>query len=268
MGENVVDLQLDRAHSARMYDYYLGGRTNFTADREAVGKVMAVFPAAMVAARSNREFMHRSVRFAARNGIRQFLDVGTGIPTRPNLHEVAQAEAPESRIVYVDNDPIVLAHAQALLQSHEAGRTAYVEADLNDPAGILAAPVLLDTLDLSRPIALSLNAVLHFIADDEAACAITKAFKDALAPGSSLAISHGTGDFRPEVAKKIADTYRAAGTAAQPRDRAAVTRFFDGWDLVEPGVTVSHRWRPDEPTGLSDVTDAEAACYVGVALKP
>ena len=269
MDENAVDLELDRAHSARMYDYYLGGRTNFLADREAVGKLMAIFPAILVAARANREFMHRSTRFLAESGLRQFLDIGTGIPTRPNLHEIAQGVAPESRIVYVDNDPIVLAHAKALLQSHEAGRTAYVQADLAAPDDIMAAPALREALDLAQPVALSLNAVLHFVPDEQNAYGIVEQLKSALAPGSALAISHGTADFTPEsVARRGTEVLRAAGTASQGRSRAEVARFFDGWDLVEPGITVSHRWRMEEPEELSDITDAEASTYVAVARKP
>jgi SAM-dependent methyltransferase len=267
--ENVVDLQLDRAHSARMYDYYLGGRTNFVADREAVGKIMAIFPAVLVAARANREFMHRSTRYLAEHGLRQFLDIGTGIPTRPNLHEVAQQVAPESRIVYVDNDPIVLAHAQALLESHEAGRTAYVQADIDEPDSILTSPGVLDTLDLSRPVALSLVAVMHFVTDERDPYGIVEKLKSALAPGSALVLSHGTADFVPaQTSEKGVDVYRSAGTAVQGRSHAEVVRFFDGWDLVDPGIVTSHRWRPDEPTMLSDITDAESSCYVGVALKP
>lgn len=262
-----VDLQLDRAHSARMYDYYLGGRTNFPADREAVGKVMAVFPAALAGARANREFMHRSTRHLAGRGLRQFLDIGTGIPTSPNLHEIAQSLAPDARIVYVDNDPIVLAHAQALLRSHPDGRTAYVQADLTDPGAILEAPGLRETLDLSRPVALSLNAVLHFVPDERGAHTIVEKLKDALVPGSALTISHGTADFAPVAARGATDVYRAAVTTAQLRTRDEFAKFFDGWDLVEPGITATHRWRPDEHGGISGITDAEASCYAAVALR-
>ena len=269
MEEPAVDLQLDRAHSARMYDYYLGGRTNFVADREAVGRVMAVFPSILVAARANREFMHRSTRFAAERGIRQFLDIGTGIPTRPNLHEVAQSVTPGARIVYVDNDPIVLAHAKALLQSHPEGHTAYVEADMTDPAAILASPVLRETLDLGRPVALSLNAVLPFVTGNEQALAILAVLKDALAPGSTLAITHGTVDFSPQTRPfdKVTDVYTSVGTAAKTRTKAEFAAFFAGWELVEPGITTTFRWRPDEDQGLSDLTDAEATGYAAVAVK-
>jgi hypothetical protein len=268
---NAIDLQLDRPHSARMYDYYLGGRTNFTADREAVGKVMAAFPAALVAARANRDFMHRSIRYLAQHGMGQFLDIGTGIPTSPNLHEVAQGVTPGARIVYVDNDPIVLTHAQALLTSSPEGRTAYVHADLGEPESILASAELAETLDLGRPVALSLNAVLHFIADGRAGLSahrIVETLKDALAPGSALVISHGTADFSPVAAAETTEIYRAVGTSAQPRSRTEIEAFFEGWDLVEPGIAVTHRWHPDEADLLSDISDAEAACYAAVAFKP
>ena len=261
-----MDLELDRAHSARMYDYYLGGYTNFPADREAVGRVLAAFPQALIGARANRGFVRRSTRYMAGRGLRQFLDVGTGIPTSPNLHEVAQAVAPEARVVYVDNDPIVLHHAQALLVSTPQGRTSYLQADLNQPEAILEAVEQEGTLDLSRPVALSLNAVLHFIPEHERAYRIVDTFKQALAPGSALAISHGTADFNPS-AEDVARVYRSVGTSAQPRTREQFTRFFDGWDLAEPGVTTSHRWHPDDELSAAGITDAEASCYVAVAYK-
>ncbi len=266
MNEPAVDLQLDRAHSARMYDYYLGGTTNFPADREAVSRVVTAFPQALIAARANRGFMRRATAYLAEHGLRQFLDVGTGIPTRPNLHEVAQDLVADARVVYVDNDPIVLAHAQALLISSPGGRTAYLEADLARPEEILKSSVLHDTLDLSQPVALSLNAVLHFIPDDAEAQRIVDTFTDALAPGSALAISHGTADFT-ETLENVAGVYRSVGTAVGIRDRARFSRFFERWELVEPGVTLSHRWRPDAATAASGVTDLESSCYVAVARK-
>jgi hypothetical protein len=261
-----VDLQLDRAHSARMYDYYLGGTTNFPADREAVGRVLTAFPQGLITARANRGFMRRATRYLAEHGLRQFLDIGTGIPTQPNLHEVAQQVAPEARVVYVDNDPIVLAHAQALLISTPEGRTAYIQADLADPEQILKTSVLHETLDLGRPVALSLNAVLHFIPDTDEAYRIVETLKAALPLGSALAISHGTGDFTPAVENAV-DVYRSVGTAARLRTKDEFARFFDGWDLAEPGITLSHRWRPDAETAASSITDLESSCYVAVARK-
>ncbi|MDG9702840.1 SAM-dependent methyltransferase [Streptomyces sp. DH37] len=266
--DSAIDLELDRAHSARMYDYYLGGHTNFPADREAAGRAMALFPSVLVAARANREFMHRATRFLARSGMRQFLDVGTGIPTSPNLHEIAQEEAPGARIVYADNDPIVLAHAQALLRSHPAGRTAYTHADVTDPAALLDAPEVRETLDLGRPVALSLNALLHFVPGEHRAHEIVDHLKAALPSGSTLAISHVTPDFDPEGIARLTEAYRASGTPGQARTREEFARFFRGWELFEPGITTSHRWRPDPGQTFGNVTDAEAACYAAVARKP
>ncbi|MEU9134056.1 SAM-dependent methyltransferase [Kitasatospora sp. NPDC048540] len=263
-----VRLELHRAHSARMYDYYLGGTTNFAADREAAGQVMAVFPWAETAARVNRSFMHRSTRLLALAGIRQFLDIGTGIPTRPNLHEIAQQTAPECRIVYTDNDPIVLAHAQALLLSTPQGRTAYVEADVTDPAAVLASAQLRATLDLARPVALSLNALLHFVPDSRGAKDIVEYFKSELPSGSALVITHGSPDFAPEQAERITQVYAAAGTAVQMRTRDEIARFLDGWELLEPGLVATHRWRPEGGRPDPAVTDSHASAYAAVAFKP
>jgi hypothetical protein len=166
----------------------------------------------------------------------------------------------------VDNDPIVLAHAQALLLSSEQGRTAYIQADLADPVEILKTSVLHDTLDMTRPVALSLNAVLHFIADDARAYEIVETFKEALPLGSALVISHGTGDFTPTLENAVG-VYRSVGTAVALRTKEQFARFFDRWDLTEPGVALSHRWRADEDTSAAMITDLEASCYVGVARK-
>ncbi|WP_280696814.1 SAM-dependent methyltransferase [Kitasatospora sp. GP82] len=266
--DGVVDLELDQAHSARMYDYYLGGTTNFPADREAAAKAMTVFPSILATARINRRFMHRSTRLLARHGMSQFLDIGTGIPTSPNLHEVAQSVLPEARVVYTDNDPIVLTHARALLQSHPAGRTAYVQADVTDPGALLASPGLLDTLDLDRPVALSLNALLHFVPDALGAHEIVDRLKAALAPGSTLTVSHATPDFDPAGIARLTSAYQAAGTPGQARTRDEIVRFFDGWRLLDPGVTPTHQWRPDLDEDTANATSVEAACYAGVARKP
>ena len=264
----MVDLQLDRPHSARMYDYLLGGRTNFRADREAVGAVLTVFPAALLSARANREFMHRATRHLATTGMRQFLDIGTGIPTPPNVHEVAQSVAPEARVVYTDNDPIVLAHAAALLRSRPRGRTAYVEADVTRPEDILSAPQLHGTLDLSQPVAVSLNALLHFVVDAQDPYGIVERLTAGLVSGSTLTITHGTPDFAPDAMAGITEVYTRAGTALRYRTRAEIARFFDGWELLDPGVVPTHRWRPDDPGDLDDIADAEAGGYAAVARKP
>jgi SAM-dependent methyltransferase len=265
------DLGLDRHHSARIYDYFLGGKTNYPPDREVAEKLLAAFPGFRTAARTSRAFMHRAGHYLAERGVRQFLDVGTGIPTSPNLHEVVQATAPESRIVYADNDPIVLAHARALLDSHPEGRTAYVDADVTEPRAILDSPQLRDTLDMAQPVALSLVGLFHYITDDQQPYALVRSLVDELAPGSYLVFSHCTPDFAPEEWKSAIEVYKADGGNAQVRSRDEVARFFDGLELVEPGVEVPHRWHPDPDTerlvDIGSLDDAAVSCWAGVAVK-
>ncbi|MBA6440190.1 SAM-dependent methyltransferase [Streptomyces sp. GMR22] len=266
-------LNQGRPHSARMYDYFLGGKDNYVADREAAAKVLTLWPGVMIAARTNRAWMHRAIRFlAAERGIRQFLDIGTGIPTRPNLHEVAQGIAPESRVVYVDNDPIVLAHAQALLTSRPEGRTAYVHGDVTEPEAILASPDLTEVLDLSQPVALSLVSLLHFVPDEWGPYDLVQRLVDALAPGSFLVLSHITPDFDPEATQKTVQVYHSGGIQGKIRTRDEVARFFTGLELVEPGLEVPHRWRADlaetdSHVETGDVTDEEVSFWAGVAQK-
>ncbi|MCM3920316.1 SAM-dependent methyltransferase [Frankia sp. AiPs1] len=263
-----TDLKIDVPHSARMYDYYLGGKDNFPADREAAERALAVFSAARVMAQQNRAFMVRVTRYLAGEvGVRQFLDVGTGIPTSPNLHEVAQGIAVDARVVYADNDPIVLTHARALLASTPQGRTAYLDADLRDPERILTAAELQSTLDLTEPVALSVIAILHFVPDDADPYGVVARLLEALPSGSYLALTHATADFDP-AAQEMAATYRARGITAVERSRAQVTRFFDGLELVEPGVQVVHRWRPDDLTAAPDITDAQVSIYGALGRKP
>jgi S-adenosyl methyltransferase len=262
-----TDLRIDQPHPARLYDYLLGGKDNYPADREAAEQAIADGIDLRAAARQNRAFLRRASHYlAADAGIRQFLDIGTGIPTSPNLHEIVQAVGPESRVVYVDNDPLVLTHARALLTSTPQGRTAYLDADLRDPASILAAPELHHTLDLTRPVALSLFAILHFIPDDAGAYDIVRILVAALPAGSYLAISHGTADFDPGMHESVA-RYRAQGIPTQARSHDEIARFFDGLDLVDPGIEVLHRWRPDGPTPPG-ITDATTSVYGAVARKP
>lgn len=252
-----------------MYDYYLGGKTNYAVDREAADEVIRTFPAIRTVARVNRAFVHRSARFLAREcGIRQFLDIGTGIPTAPNLHEVAQAEVPEARVTYVDNDPIVLVYADSLLASTPQGATGYVEADVRDPEGLLACVEESGCVDLRQPLGLSLNAVLHFVPDELDAYGIVAALVDRLVPGSYLALSHCTPDFEPEAWAAIVEVYTSGGTPLQVRSKAEVERFFDGLQLMDPGVVVAHRWRPEPASGPSLVSDGQASLYAGVARKP
>ncbi|WUH94366.1 SAM-dependent methyltransferase [Streptomyces sp. NBC_00433] len=262
-------LRQDLPHSARMYDYYLGGNTNYAVDREAAEQVIVTFPAVRTAARVNRAFVHRSARLLARDhGIRQFLDIGTGIPTAPNLHEVVQREQPAARVTYVDNDPIVLVYADSLLRSSPEGATGYVEADVTDPVRLLDVVRREGCVDLERPLGLSLNALLHFVPDDQDAYGVVETLVGALAPGSYLTISHCTPDFAPEVWAAIVEVYTKGGTPLQVRSRSEVLDFFTGLDLLDPGVEVAHRWNPEPASGPSLISDADASLYAGVARKP
>ncbi|MHA6618314.1 SAM-dependent methyltransferase [Pseudonocardia sp. DLS-67] len=264
-----LDLHTNRAHGARIYDYVLGGKDNYALDREAAEGAMKAWPGLRTSMRSNRAFMQRVARFLAGDrGIRQFLDIGTGIPTSPNLHEVVQGIAPDARIVYTDNDPIVLAHARALMRSTREGRTAYVHADLRDPAAILAAPQLRATLDLDEPVGLLAIAVLHFIDDDGEAASVLRHLVDALPSGSHLAVSTGTADFDPEPLAGVVQAYEANGEVMKLRNQAQVERFFDGLELLEPGVVQAHKWRPDDIARGLVKTDTDVAMYCGVARKP
>ncbi|OHV30246.1 methyltransferase [Parafrankia soli] len=264
---NPVDLKTDQPHSARIYDYYLGGKDNFPADREAAEQALTVVPNGRVAARQNRAFMHRATRYlAAEVGIRQFLDIGTGIPTSPNLHETAQAIAADTRVVYADNDPIVLTHARALLTGTAEGRLAYLDADLAEPERILNSSELRDTLDLTRPVALSLISVVHFLPDSADPYSLVRRYLDELPSGSYLALTHLTADFAPDEIGRMAAVYGQRGVVVNPRSRAAVERFFDGLEPVEPGVQAVSRWRPQDVD--DEVTDAKVNMYGGLARKP
>ncbi|MFF7474722.1 SAM-dependent methyltransferase [Streptomyces sp. NPDC008092] len=260
------DIDTSRPHSARMYDYYLGGKDHFEVDKQAAESVASAYPSVFVAARENRAFMHRATRALAReHGIRQWLDIGTGIPTEPNLHQVAQSVVPDARVVYADNDPLVLKYAERLMRSSAEGRTTYIEADVNDPQGLIDAPELAEILDLDRPVALSLNALMHFVTDAQDPYGIVTRLLAVLPSGSALALTHVTPDFDPDSWGKVAEIYNNAGTPVQFRSRAEVTRFFDGLELLDPGVSLAHRWRPDSaPTA----TDVEVSLWTGVAIKP
>ena len=262
------EIDTSKPHPARMYDYYLGGKNHFAADRETAELGLANWRAGRIAARENRAFLGRAVRFlAGEAGIRQFLDIGSGLPTTNNVHEVAQAVAPSSRVVYADNDPLVLAHARALLTSAPEGRTAYVQADLRDPQSILSDPAVQRVLDFSQPVALMLVAVLHFVPDEFAPAQLLATLTGALAPGSYLVASHITAEHDPEGPAAGARAYRAAGLPAQLRDSGEFARLaFAGLDLVPPGVVLVSEWRPqaDGPRP----SPAEVSWYGGVARIP
>lgn len=249
------------AHPARRYNYWLGGKDNFAADRASGDAIAATFPTIRDSVRENRKFLRRAVGFlAGEAGIDQFLDVGTGLPTADNTHEVAQRITPHSRVVYVDNDPIVLAHARALLTSSPEGATAYIDADLRDPGKILQAPQLRATLDFDRPIALVLLAVLHFVHDDQEPYGVVGQLVAALPKGSYLVMSHATYDGVPP--EKVEVLEKQSGGQWRSRSRAEFGRFFDGLDLVEPGVVPIGDWRP-EP-GVTRPDPAKIVTYGAV----
>ena len=262
------EIDVSRPHTARMYDYYLGGKNHFAADRELADKVLASMPSARTAARENRAFMGRAVRFlAGEAGIRQFLDIGTGLPTAGNVHEVAQAVVPSARVVYADNDPLVLAHARALLTSSPEGRTAYVQADLRDPGSILASPVVRELIDFGEPVALLLVAVLHFIPDEARPGQIVATLLGALPAGSYLVASHGTTEHDPVGPGAGQVAYRSSGVTGSARNADVFAGLaFSGLDLVPPGVVLVSEWRPEGPGPRP--SPAEVSVYGGVARKP
>ncbi|WP_330283928.1 SAM-dependent methyltransferase [Streptomyces sp. NBC_00588] len=259
-------IDTSRPHPARMYDWYLGGKDNYPVD-EAMGRQMlALDPRVPVMARVNRAFMHRTTRWLAEHGVRQFLDVGTGIPTEPNLHRIAQEIAPEARVVYCDNDPIVLAHAAALLKGTDEGVTEYLQADVRDPDAVLAGARA--TLDFDRPVALSLIALLHFVSDEDGAHELVGRLLSQLPSGSYLVASHATADFTPEESRAATEKLKAAGVTLALRSREEFTRFFDGLELVEPGVEVPHLWHPELGDPVPGQDDGVIPGYGAVGRKP
>ena len=261
-----VDLRMDIPHSARVYDYLIGGKTNFEADRVAAEASVQAWPALPISMRTTRTFMQRVVHhLAEEHGIRQFLDIGTGIPTSPNVHEIAQGIAPESRVAYVDNDPIVLTHARALMSSTAEGSTCYIDADLRDVDSIIGSPRLREVLDLKQPVALSLIAIVHFILDEDDPQGIVRRIMDELAPGSFLALTVFTGDTDPVGVGGVGREYNARGIPLQIRDRKESLAFFEGYDLLDPGVTLVHHWRPEQ--NAPQIRDQDIAMYGGVAVK-
>jgi hypothetical protein len=256
------------AHPARRYNYWLGGKDNFAADRASGDEFLRHFPWIPVGVRANRAFLRRVVRYlTAEAGVRQFLDIGTGLPTADNTHEVAQSVAPESRIVYVDNDPLVLVHARALLRGSPEGRTAYLQADLRTPDLILGRTELADTLDLTQPVALMIIAVFHFVPGEGVARPIVERLMGALPSGSYLAVSHVTQDFMP--AEQLAAHERMASAGRSDywlRGRAEFSSLFDGLDLVEPGIVPVSQWRPDPGETVPDA--GEVGVWGAVARKP
>jgi hypothetical protein len=263
LGDLPTLLKPDVAHPARVYDYWLGGTNNFAADREAAEQVIVVRPSIRTEVRANRAFLGRAVRYlTAEAGIRQFLDVGTGLPSADNTHEVAQSVAPETRVVYADNDPIVLVHGRALLTSTPEGATAYADADLRDTGRVLAAAR--QTLDLDEPVAVMLVAMMHNVSDDDDPYGIVARLVDAVAPGSYLVLSHPAADIDVAAVTEVARRYNARVPAGQRRrSHDEVARFFRGLEVLEPGIVPTPEWRPSQPAGPAPVP-----MWAGVGRKP
>jgi hypothetical protein len=254
-------IDTSRPHPARIYDYLLGGWDNYEVDREAGERVVSLAPDARVSVRANRDFLRRAVRTVVEAGIRQIIDIGTGIPTSPNTHEVALAAAPDTRIVYVDNDPIVAAHADAKLTN--TPNTAFVLADVRDPRRILDNPAVRETIDFDQPVAILLVAVLHFVEDKEDPAGIVAALSEPLVPGSHLVLSHGTLDFHAEGTGDAREVYQDATATLNIRDYDEILAFFDGYDLLDPGLVQVPLWRPDSP--LPDADELRRIAFYGGA---
>jgi hypothetical protein len=252
------------AHPARVYDYWLGGKDNFEADRMVGEQTLKAYPELTMAVRANRAFLARAVRHLVEEaGIRQFLDIGTGIPANNNTHEVAQASSPDCRVVYVDNDPIVLTHARALLSSSPDGATDYLDADLRDTGDILRRAA--QTLDFTRPVAVMLLAIMQFITDEQDPYQTVAELMAPMPSGSYLVISHPTGDFSPAKAKQSIDDYnKKVSQPATLRTRDQVSRFFDGLEILEPGIAPVSQWRPDSELEAS----SPASMWAAMARKP
>ena len=265
-----AEIDITRPHPARTWDYYLGGKDNFAADRAVADKVIAAWPGMRVSARENRKFLGRAVQYlAGEAGIDQFLDIGSGLPTASNVHEVAQAINPAARVVYVDNDPLVLVHARALLTSSPEGKCAYIQADLRQPETILNAPATRETLDFDRPIALILASVVHFLLPEDEPARIIKTLVDALPSGSYVAASHGSAEYgTQEEADVIIRLITASGVRIATRDSSDFAELvFDGLSLVAPGVVLLPEWRPN-PNGGPRPGAREVGSNAGVARKP
>jgi hypothetical protein len=260
-----VGIDLERPSAARVYDFYLGGFHNFAADREMGRQAVQAWPDLPEIMRANRGFLRRAVEFLVDAGIRQFLDLGSGIPTVGNVHEVAQRLAPDTRVMYVDNDPVAVEHSHAILAGDE--RTQVLEADLRDPDSVLGAPELAKLFDLSEPIAVLMVAVLHFVPDDADPAALVARFRDAVPSGSYLALSHATAGEQADRAAEHRGLYQRTATPMTMRTRDQVVALFDGWELVEPGVVYLPQWRPDPDTPGVDRPERMTG-LAGVGRKP
>jgi SAM-dependent methyltransferase len=258
------DIDIERPSAARFYDYLLGGSHNFAVDREAAHKAIAVKPDVALQMQANRAFLHRAVRFLVDAGIRQFLDIGSGIPTLGNVHEIAQKAAPEARVAYVDIDPVAVAHSRAILAGNDQATA--IQEDLREVEGLLAHRDVRALLDFAQPLGVLLVAVLHAIADADDPWGIVARLRDVMAPGSYVVIAHCTHEARPDEIRQFGQMSRQTTTPITCRGRAAVARFFTGFDLVEPGLVWAPQWRPDLPDEMVECPEASNN-YVGVGRK-
>jgi SAM-dependent methyltransferase len=259
------ELDVDRPNAARIYDYFLGGSHNLAADREVARQIIDQVADVPLIAQANRAFLRRAVLYCVQAGIRQFLDLGSGIPTVGNVHEIAQGADPDCRVVYVDFEPVAVAHSRAILDGNK--QVVVLQADLRDPYRILADPDLLSLLDLSQPVALLMASVLPFIPDADEPAEIVARYRDAVVPGSYLAISHGSAEARPDDVERVHQFYRRTKTPVVVRTRAQLERFFDGFEMVEPGLVYVQQWRP-EWLGEVEEKPERTGLYVGVGRKP
>jgi S-adenosyl methyltransferase len=258
-------IDLSRPSASRVYDYYLGGFHNFSSDREMAEQAIKDWPDLPLIMRCNRAFLRRAVTWLVGRGVRQFLDIGSGIPTVGNVHEVAQALDPGARVVYVDIDPVAVAHSEAILSDNP--NAIVVKGDFTDPAGLLSHRAVRDHLDLEQPAALLLVSLLHFVGDDADPARLIATFRDAMAPGSFLALSHATHELHPpELTGFHRDLYRRTATPMTMRSRAQVEAFFDGYDLVEPGVVLGETWHATEPVSREQAE--RVPLWAGIGRKP
>jgi hypothetical protein len=263
------EVDIERPSAARMYDYYLGGSCNFAADRALAEETLRAWPDMPLIARANRDFLQRAVGFLSARGVDQFLDLGAGIPTAGNTHDIALALNTDARVAYVDVDPVAVAHSTVILQDEP--HATVVHADLCDPAAILERTEVPAFLDLSRPVGVIMLAVLHFVAPEQDAAGIVAAYRDATAPGSCLVMSHATGDYLPQRARSVEDVYQRASHRLTFRSRSEVLELMEGYELEEPGLTDIINWRPElsagdpDPIGGGDV--ARYSGYVAVGRK-
>jgi hypothetical protein len=258
-------IDMERPSAARIYDYWLGGSHNFAVDREMARQVTSMIPETPLIMQGNRAFLHRAVRYLVDAGVRQFLDIGSGIPTLGNVHEVVHRMAPDSQVVYIDVDPVAVAHSRHILGTNP--RVVVIQEDLRRPEAILGHPDVRRMLDFDQPVALLLLAVLHFVLDADHPYEVVSRLCDPLAPGSFLAISHGTAEgLPPEASRRWVELFQRTPTPGQPRSRAEIEPFFAGLSMVEPGLVWASQWRPEHPDEVDDHPE-RAATYVGVGRK-